>query len=224
MNLGIKLRNLRKTTGYTQEELAESLGVSFRTISKWENNVSMPDISMLPIIADCFHVSIDELLDYNSAQREEEITAIIKMAHAKRDAGHLCEAYDFLSNEIEKYPSSIKLNSVFAATAYMLAKELENEEKIIILQKAIQRAELVIKLDNGNTSRTAQAKMCIAYCLRDLGLQEPAEGIAINMPSLFSSREVMLFRILTGEKKKVQAQQNLEYLKELEQEMNEYLT
>lgn len=224
MNLGIKLKELRKAADFTQEELAETLGVSFQTISKWENNVSLPDISMLPIIADCFHVSIDELLCYNSAQREEEIASISKAAHAKKDAGNLREAYDFLCKEIENYPSSIKLNSLLAATAYMLSKELETKEKIFVLQKAIHRAEIVIKLDNGNTSRTAQAKMCIAYCLRDLGLQEQAEEIATNMPSMFSSREVMLFRILSGEKKRAQAQQNLEYLKELEEEMKEFIS
>lgn len=57
MNFSVKLKELRKTKGYTQEDLAEVLGVTFQTISKWENDISMPDIGMLPVIAECFKVS-----------------------------------------------------------------------------------------------------------------------------------------------------------------------
>ncbi len=45
----------------TQEQLAETLGVSSQTISKWENQVTMPDIMLLPVIAGCFDITIDEL-------------------------------------------------------------------------------------------------------------------------------------------------------------------
>lgn len=46
----------------TQNELAEAIGTSFQTISKWENGITMPDITMLPVLAAYFHVSTDELL------------------------------------------------------------------------------------------------------------------------------------------------------------------
>ena len=219
MKFSTKLRELRKLKGFTQEELAEILSVSFQTVSKWENDVSMPDVGLLPVIAECFGVSIDELLDYNSAQRKNEKKAIAKEVHEKINAGNMREAYEFLNEEIEKYSSDVKLNHLLAATAYKLAKTLEGEEKISVLQKAIHRAEITIKLDNGNTPQSAQAKMCIGYCLRELGLKEQAEEVAQNMPSMFSSREVMLSRILDGNRKVEQAQQNLEYLKELEEEM-----
>lgn len=47
MELGNKIKSLRLRAGLTQEMLAEELGVSFQTISKWENSVCAPDISML---------------------------------------------------------------------------------------------------------------------------------------------------------------------------------
>lgn len=219
MKFSTKLRELRKLKGFTQEELAEILSVSFQTVSKWENDVSMPDVGLLPVIAECFGVSIDELLDYNSAQRKNEKKEIAKEVHEKINAGNVKEAYDFLNNKIERYSSDVKLNHLLAATTYKLAQESDGEDKISYLQKAIQRAETTIKLDNGNTSKSAQAKMCIGYCLRELGLAEQAEEIAQSMPSMFSSREVMLSRILDGNRKVEQAQQNLEYLKELEEEM-----
>ncbi len=62
MNLGNNISERRKAKGMTQEELAVNLGVSPQAVSKWENNLSCPDISLLPSIAKIFGVSVDELL------------------------------------------------------------------------------------------------------------------------------------------------------------------
>lgn len=56
-----KITALRKKHGYTQEMLAEKLGITFQAVSKWETVQSCPDITLLPIIADIFGVHIDEL-------------------------------------------------------------------------------------------------------------------------------------------------------------------
>ncbi|MBE6772579.1 MAG: helix-turn-helix transcriptional regulator [Ruminococcaceae bacterium] len=62
MNLGNNISEKRKAKGMTQEELAANLGVSPQAVSKWENNLSCPDISLLPSIAKLFGMSVDELL------------------------------------------------------------------------------------------------------------------------------------------------------------------
>ena len=59
--LGTNIMRLRKEAGLTQEQLANALGISYQAVSKWENGVSCPDISALPLIADLFSVSIDSL-------------------------------------------------------------------------------------------------------------------------------------------------------------------
>lgn len=61
-SLGGRIAELRKAKGVTQDELAETLNVSPQAVSKWENDLSCPDIMMLPQLSDYFHVSIDELL------------------------------------------------------------------------------------------------------------------------------------------------------------------
>ncbi len=63
-SIGKTIQCLRKAKGVTQEKMAQQIGVSFQTISKWENDVTMPDILLLPVIADYFGVSIDELFQY----------------------------------------------------------------------------------------------------------------------------------------------------------------
>ena len=62
MNIGNNISALRKKKRITQEELANELGVSAQAVSKWENNSSCPDVSLLTQIADYFNVSVDDLL------------------------------------------------------------------------------------------------------------------------------------------------------------------
>ena len=73
MELGKKIKFLRQKGGLTQEKLAEKLGIAPQSVSKWENGVAMPDITLLPLLAEIFGVSIDELFDLTAAQRLNRI-------------------------------------------------------------------------------------------------------------------------------------------------------
>lgn len=72
MNLGTNISEKRKSMGMTQEELAAGLGVSPQAVSKWENNLSCPDISLLPEISKLFGISVDELLGVAPATEKKE--------------------------------------------------------------------------------------------------------------------------------------------------------
>lgn len=61
------LIQLRKQHNFSQEELAEKVGVSRQTLSKWENGESIPDIEKCKIISDTFNVTLDELVNYEPA-------------------------------------------------------------------------------------------------------------------------------------------------------------
>ena len=73
MELGKKIRQLRFKAGLTQEQLADKLGIGPQSVSKWENAVAMPDISALPLLAEIFGVSIDDLFDLSAEQRLNRI-------------------------------------------------------------------------------------------------------------------------------------------------------
>ena len=60
--IGSRITQKRKELGFTQEELAEKVGVSAQAVSKWENDISCPDITLLPALAKVLEISIDELL------------------------------------------------------------------------------------------------------------------------------------------------------------------
>ena len=70
MKIGSNIAALRKEKGITQEELANALGVSAQAVSKWENNSSCPDVSLLTVISDYVGVTVDALLRSGA----EEIT------------------------------------------------------------------------------------------------------------------------------------------------------
>jgi len=64
MHLGETLQTLRKKSSLTQKKLADMLGVSFQTVSKWERNLSYPDVATLPRLADILGVSMDTLFNH----------------------------------------------------------------------------------------------------------------------------------------------------------------
>ncbi len=66
--IGKKLNELRKQAGYTQDYVAEKLGVSAQAVSKWENDLSCPDIMTLPQIAELYGITVDELFKNNDIQ------------------------------------------------------------------------------------------------------------------------------------------------------------
>lgn len=68
-SIGKKIAELRKEKGLTQEKLSELLNVSPQAVSKWENDISYPDITQLPKLADILGVTVDQLLN---PQKEPE--------------------------------------------------------------------------------------------------------------------------------------------------------
>lgn len=62
MNFGAQIKNLRTSRNLTQEQMAQSLGISRQAVSNWENDRNLPDIEMLIIISQTFKISLDELI------------------------------------------------------------------------------------------------------------------------------------------------------------------
>ena len=64
MTIGPNIKRLRQNKGVTQEQLGDVLGISSQAVSKWENESALPDILILPKLAEYFGISIDELMGY----------------------------------------------------------------------------------------------------------------------------------------------------------------
>ncbi len=76
LNLGDNIRTYRRAKDMTQEQLAEQLGVSFQSVSRWENGSTYPDMELLPALARIFSVTVDALLGMSDDERRKNFEAI----------------------------------------------------------------------------------------------------------------------------------------------------
>ena len=95
-SFGQRFARLRKSKGYTQEQIAEKVNISYQAVSKWENDISSPDISILGELANILDVTVDELLgrvDPNKValveepQRKELKNMLLKIIVDSKDGG-----------------------------------------------------------------------------------------------------------------------------------------
>ena len=110
IKIGGFLKDLRKEKGITQEQLAEKLGVSGRTISRWETGNNMPDISLLVEIAEYFDVSIPEII--KGKRKSEDM---------KEETKEVAETMsDYAKAEKEQLVKSIRNMSIIGLAALLI--------------------------------------------------------------------------------------------------------
>ncbi|MFO7316983.1 MAG: helix-turn-helix domain-containing protein [Bacilli bacterium] len=90
--------NRRKELKLTQAQIAEYIGVSRAAVSKWEKGQSYPDITLLPKLAKLFHLSIDELLGYNSQMTKDEI----RQTYIRLSKEFSKQPFELVEQEIEE--------------------------------------------------------------------------------------------------------------------------
>ncbi len=113
MNIGNKIKQLRQKSSLTQEQLADKLSVSAQSVSKWENSVAMPDITLLPLLAGVFGVSIDELFDLNVEEKFRRIEG--RMEKEEELSADIFKEYEkFLLDEVAKKDNKYKATSLLA--------------------------------------------------------------------------------------------------------------
>ena len=81
---GSMIAELRREKGMTQVEPAEKMGVTDKAVSKWERNLSFPDVNTIPKLAEIFNVTVDELMQVKTDMKEnrsnENVTDIVNIA------------------------------------------------------------------------------------------------------------------------------------------------
>lgn len=110
-----RLRNYRRGRDLTQEELAQEIGISAQSVSKWERGDGYPDITLLPRIANYFGVTIDALLGNDELNRQEDIR---EYEETYREIEDETERVEYILSYVRKYPRDyrIALNLTDAVT------------------------------------------------------------------------------------------------------------
>lgn len=124
MNLGENLLKARKSSSLSQEEVAEKLGVSRQTISKWELNETLPDIRQSKKLASLYHLSLDGLIDFDFDLKEIE-RIIEKTTEEKQEKINWTKAWS------KKYPILATYQNIVDTTEY------ENQIKKLLKQLSV---------------------------------------------------------------------------------------
>lgn len=144
LRLSENISSLRRQKKNTQEELAEFVGVTKASVSKWENGQSMPDVLILPQIATFFGVTIDELIGYEPQLSKEQIMRIYRELAENYVKMPFWEAMEESRKMVRKYYSCYPFLfqiSVLWLNHYMLAEEGKQQE---ILDEIIKLCKHVL--------------------------------------------------------------------------------
>ena len=98
MSIGTTIKRLRRERSITQEQLAEYLGISTGAVSQWECDRTAPDITQLPLLANIFDVSADELLEIGGKKKEEVIRSFLRKYDELSNKGDLTIPYPSFRN------------------------------------------------------------------------------------------------------------------------------
>jgi transcriptional regulator with XRE-family HTH domain len=129
LQIGEVIFRLRKEKGITQDQLGSFIGVSTAAVSKWESGNSYPDITLLPVLATFFNVSIDKLLNYKIELSEDEGKEIFTECEAMFSSGDLEKAIEKSKEYIVKYPQSYYLKYMLGSLFNMYSWKTDNKEK-----------------------------------------------------------------------------------------------
>lgn len=197
MNIGLKIKTLRAQIKMTQEDLAELLNVSAKAVSRWENNITFPSITLLPILANIFDITVDELLDLDVLKKEEEISKIKEEDEMLANIGDTKLRIKKLRAGLKKFPNSFELmerlaNALFG---FYCAKDKERD---YILKELIPLCERIIsKCSDLEIKASATQILCSSYCFKKQ--YDKAKRLADKMPGFYSCKEMLLDDILQGE-------------------------
>jgi len=172
MSIGTNIYMLRKSKKITQGELAEKLGVSEQAVSKWENDVCAPDVSLFPIMADYFGVSIDRLFGFHLNSYEAEVKEIIKAADDSHDT---YKEIEIISAGLERYPNSPDLKIYLAFSLSMVNRMSKDEkERKNAVKKAVKLCTEVVDTC-GDTKKIDSALNMLVRIHNETGEYEKTE-------------------------------------------------
>ncbi|MBE6609007.1 MAG: helix-turn-helix transcriptional regulator [Ruminococcaceae bacterium] len=142
--IGNMIRQLRCSRNLTQEQLAENLNVTAQAISKWENNIGMPDISQVVPIAHFFGVSTDILFGIEKASAIDEIQNLIDNATAQET---YTEEYALLKEALRTYPGDTRLLLELLSCGECLLADgdtVKDSERSIIFKESERAGKLIL--------------------------------------------------------------------------------
>lgn len=192
IKIGETIKKLRMKHGMTQERLAEYLNVSYQTVSKWENGISLPSVPLIPSIANVFNVSIDELYGLGKEDR---------IKRYKEEYERLCRAGDnsgrvaLMRKALSEFPRNYSFMDCLARSLYW---EGLHDEVFSLCDRILKECTV------DELRFSALQTLVRAYAA--VGRKDKAEEYAAKIPTILLAREFLLADLYGGRQQKELAQ------------------
>jgi len=199
------LKALRRAKDLTQEQLAELCGVSPQAVSRWETGAACPDIALLPELAECFGVTVDELLGAGRERRNTLIQAHLSRFDEALSRGLVMDAVELSRAAAREFPADWRLQNQLMYALFVAGSDdgdvpgwEENQRKydaeIIALGEKITQycPDDALRLE-------AKARLAFHYC--ETGRKAQALPLIESLPSEDNCREYFRYWMLEGEER-----------------------
>lgn len=203
MSFGQTIKDLRRNAGMTQEHLAELLSISPQAVSRWETDAAMPDISLLPPLANLFGVTTDHLLgmdtyrkDLRKAEFDEAFNEYLKHYEAN---------YQIAVRAAAEYPGNMDYVEWLAFAEYDAALPLPDDaEYTRLLESSVKHYKIVLE-NSTDHKLVRKALFGIVPALHCLGRNDEAKEYAMKEEDE-DKRNDLLCWCLTGSEKEIHSQ------------------
>lgn len=155
------IRKMRKEKGLTQEQLADIMGVSTASVSKWETGIAAPELTILAALADYFEMSIDALLGHtvDKSQLDKKIEVVTQMSLAGQDEQAMEQAEDLL----RRFPNEDKVLECGISVYYDAFVHKAEREKMLRCIELVNRKYNLSKDQTGKNWFEYRARLANCY-------------------------------------------------------------
>lgn len=197
------IKNLRLQKKLTQEQLADVFCVSPQAVSRWECGTTTPDITLLPVIADYFELTIEELLGVEKTRQKAKRAEYLNRFDEAIQHGQIMDCIEIARAGVRDFPNDYALLNKLMYALFAAGDEdgnipdwKENIEKY--KEEIIELGEKILHGCTDDTIRMeAKSRLGFHYC--EIGQPEKGREIFETLPSLISTKEYNLFHALSGD-------------------------
>ena len=200
MAFGQIIKKLRNEANMTQETLAELLNISPQAVSRWETNLTMPDISLLPPLANLFQVTTDYLLEMDTYQKDLRKTEFEEAFYEYWKKDDKEKNYNIAIAATTEYPNNMAYMEWLASAEFYIAlPNSDNTEYTRLLESSVKHYRIVLNHCK-NDALYHQALHGIVLALHWLGKLSDAKDYAMLETDVEKQNELLCW-CLEGEEK-----------------------
>lgn len=194
ISIGENLKKMRLEKSLTQEQLAAVFGVSPQAVSRWENDTSYPDITMLPGMAVFFETTIDSIIGMDDIRKTENLNKIRHEVHLLMKENKVDETITMLRNALKLYPDCF-----LGDLAETLAVKGTQDNDIATMEEAITVFEHWLTSKNISMKAKSTRTVHMIFLYLKLGRIDEANKLVKSLPHIWESREVLIPEVYDGD-------------------------